>query len=94
MTSRSSIVEKTHTLLDEMIHITLKCVMHLHGHWNKVVPLMKPFILADLSNGVKFHNYTCRSTNDTQSHHLPHQINNHHINNKDLVLSGHVKIGL
>jgi hypothetical protein len=31
--------------------------VHLHGHRNKVMPFMKLFILADLNNGVKFHNY-------------------------------------
>jgi hypothetical protein len=58
MTYRSSIVEKTSTLLDEMILITFKCTMHLHGHRKKMVPLMKPSILANLNNGAKFHNYT------------------------------------
>jgi hypothetical protein len=56
MTSRSSIMEKTITLLHEMIHIVFGCVMHLHDHWNKVVPFMKPFILTDLNNGIKFYN--------------------------------------
>ncbi len=55
----SSIMEKTSTLLDEMIHITPKCVVHLHGHRNKMVALMKPFILADLSDGAKFCNCIC-----------------------------------
>jgi hypothetical protein len=32
--------------------------------------------------------------NDIQSHHLMHQVNNHHINNEDLIFSGHVKIDL
>jgi len=32
MTSRSSIVEKTNTLPNEMIHITPKCIVHLRGH--------------------------------------------------------------
>ncbi len=80
------------TLLNETIHITLKCVVHLHGHWNKVMPLMKPFIFMDFNNGIKFYNYTCWSTNDTQSHHLLNRVSNHHIDNKDLVLLGHVKI--
>ncbi len=52
-------VEKTSTLLDETIHIKPRCTMHLHGHWNKVVPLMKPSLLANLNNGAKFHNCTC-----------------------------------
>jgi hypothetical protein len=59
ITFRSFFVEKMSTLLDETIHITLACVVHLHGHWNKMVPLMKPFILADINNNVKFHNCTC-----------------------------------
>ncbi len=58
MTSQLSIVENTGTLPDEMIHITPECSMHLHGHQNKVVSLMKPFIFADLNNGVKFYSYT------------------------------------
>jgi hypothetical protein len=31
-----------------------KCVVHFHGHWNKVVPLLKPFIFVDFNNGDKF----------------------------------------
>ncbi len=81
MTSRSPIMEKTNTPLDETIHIMPKCAMHLHGHRNKMVPLMKPFILADLNNSVKFHSCTYCLTNDTRSHCLPHWVGNHHINN-------------
>ncbi len=55
MTSQSSIMEEMGTLPDETIHITPRCTMHFHGHWNKMVPLMKTSIFADLSNGVKFH---------------------------------------
>jgi hypothetical protein len=51
-------MEKKSTLPDEMIHITPKCTMHFHGHWNKMVPLLKPSTLADFNNGVKFYNYT------------------------------------
>jgi len=40
--------------LDETIHITLRCVVHIHGHWNRMVPFMKPFILANLNNDAKF----------------------------------------
>jgi hypothetical protein len=58
MTSQSSIMEKTSTFLNETIHIMPKCVVHLHGHPNKVVPLVKLFILANLSNGNKFHSCT------------------------------------
>jgi hypothetical protein len=36
-----------------------ECTMHLHGHQNKMVPVMKPFILVDLNDGIKFRNYTC-----------------------------------
>ncbi len=56
MTFRSSIVENMNTFFDETIHITLGCATHLHGHQNKVVPLMKPFIFTNISNGTKFHN--------------------------------------
>ncbi len=70
------------------------CIVHLHGHRNKVVPFMKPCILADLNNGTKFHIYTCWSTKDTQSHRLSCWVSNHHIGNKDLVLLGHVEINL
>jgi hypothetical protein len=65
MTFQSSIVEKMGTFLDETIYIMLGYVMHLHGHWNKMVPLMKPSMLADLNNGAKFHNCTCWLINDT-----------------------------
>jgi hypothetical protein len=58
MTSQLSIMEKTSILLDEMIHIMPECIVHLHGHWNKVVPFMKLFIFINLSNGAKFCNYT------------------------------------
>ncbi len=94
MTSRSSIVEKTGTIPDEMIHITFKCTMQLHGHQNKVVPLMKSSILADLSYDVKFCSCTCWSTNDIGSHCLLRWVSNHHISNEDLVLSDHVEIDL
>jgi hypothetical protein len=62
MTSRSPIMGKTSTLLDETIHIMPGCTVHLHDHRNKVTPLMKLSILVDLSNGAKFHNYTCQLT--------------------------------
>ncbi len=94
MTSQSSsIVEKTSTILDESIHITFGCAMHLHDHHNKVVPLMKPSIFTNLNNGVKFHYCTYWLTNDIRSHYLSCGINNHHIGNKYLVLTNHVKIG-
>jgi hypothetical protein len=51
-------MEKMGMFLDETIHIMFECVVHLHGYWNKVVPLMKPSILADLKNGAKFCSYT------------------------------------
>ncbi len=82
MTFQSPIVEKTGTIYGETIHIMHGCTMHLHGHQNKVLPLMKLFILVDFNNDVKFHNYTCWSINDTPSHHLPHHVNNHHIATK------------
>ncbi len=59
MTFQLSIMEKIGALLNEIIHITPECIMHFHGHQNKMVPFMKPFILADLNNGTKFDNYTC-----------------------------------
>jgi hypothetical protein len=62
------IVEKMKTFHDEMIHITLEYIVYLHGHWNKMVPLMKPFILMDFNNGAKFHNCICWSTDDIHSH--------------------------
>jgi hypothetical protein len=70
MISRSSIVEKKNTFLSEMIHIMFGCVMHLYDHSNKMVPLMKPSIFADFSNGIRFHVCTRWSTNDTCSHRL------------------------
>jgi hypothetical protein len=80
------------TFLNEMIHIMLECIVHLHGHQNKMVPLLKPSIFANLSNGVKFRNYTCWSINDTWSHYLLHHVSNHHIGNENLVFLSHVKI--
>ncbi len=85
-------MEKMGTFLDETIHIMPKCTLHLHSHWNKMVPFIKPFIFADFSNGAKFHNCTCWLINDTRSHYFPCWVNNHHINNEDLVLLGHVEI--
>jgi len=90
MTSRLSIVKKTSTLPNEMIHIMFKCVVHLHGHWKKMVPFTKPFIFTNLSNDNKFHSYTWWSINDIQEHHFSHQVNNHHISNEDLVFLGYV----
>jgi hypothetical protein len=55
----SSIVKKTSTIPNEMIHIMLGCALHLHDHWNKVMPLLKPSIFANLNNGAKFRSYTC-----------------------------------
>jgi hypothetical protein len=92
MTSWSSIVEKVSKFPDETIHITPKCIEHLHGHENKMVPLMKPFIFADRNNDAKFRSYTYWSNNDTWSYHLPCQVNNHHIDNENLILLSHVKI--
>jgi len=50
MTSQLSIVEKMSTFLNEMIHIMPRCIMHLHGHQNKVVPFMNLSIFVDFSN--------------------------------------------
>jgi hypothetical protein len=93
MTFRSSIVEKIDTLPNETIHMTFGCVVHLHGHKNKVVPLMKPSILVDLNNGIKFCNCTYWLTNDIRIHRLSCQISNHHMDDKELVPSRHVEIG-
>jgi hypothetical protein len=92
MTSQLFTVKKITTLPDETTHITLGFVVHFHGHQNKVVPLMKPYVLVDRSNGAKFHKCTSWLIYDTRSHHLMCQVNNHHINNKNLVLLGHVEI--
>ncbi len=59
MTSQSFTMEEMGIILDEMIHIMPKCTVHLQGQQNKMVPFMKPYILTDLNNGVKFRNYTC-----------------------------------
>jgi len=87
-------MEKTSTFFDGTIHILLRCVVHLRGHRNKMVPFMKPFIFVDFSNGTKFCNYIYWSNNDIQSHHLLHQANNHHIDNDKLVFLSHVEIDL
>jgi hypothetical protein len=57
MTFQSSIVEKMNTFFGEVIHIMPKCVVHLHGHQNEMMPLMKPIILMNLNDGIKCHNY-------------------------------------
>ncbi len=75
MTFQLSIVEKMGTFLNKTIHIVPKCVMHLHGHHNKMVPLTKPFILADISNGIKFRSCTCWSTNDSRPQNVGNQLN-------------------
>jgi hypothetical protein len=46
------------TFPNEMIHITHGCDVHLHGHQNNVMPLMKSSILANFSNDAKFRHYT------------------------------------
>ncbi len=92
MTSQSFTMEKTGKILDETIHIMPKCIVHLQSHRNIVVPLMKPYILANFNNGVKFRNCTYKSTNDTQNPCFLHWVNNLHIDNKDMVLVGHVEI--
>ncbi len=92
MTSWLFIVEKMGTLLDEMIHITHGCAMHLHDHRNKTVSFMKLSILANFSNDIRFCNNTYWLSNDTQSDRLPCEVNNHHIANKNLIFSGHVEI--
>jgi hypothetical protein len=94
MTSQLSIVEKTSIFFNEMIHIMFGCVVHLHCYRNKVMPLMKPSTLANFSNSAKFRNYTCWSTNDIRNHCLSCLVNNHHIGNKNLILTRHVKIDL
>jgi hypothetical protein len=38
----------------ETIHIMLKCLMHLHNHWNKSMSFMKPSILTNLNNDINF----------------------------------------
>jgi len=94
MTFWSSIVEKIGTLPDETIYIMFECIVYLHGHRNKLVDFMKSSILVDLSNGAKFHSYTYWLSNNPWSHQLLCWVSNHHIDNEDLVLSGHVKINL
>ncbi len=46
------------TFFDEMIHIMTECNVHLHNHKNKVMSLMKPYILANFNNSANFHSYT------------------------------------
>jgi hypothetical protein len=96
MTSQLFIIEKMSTHLNERIHIMPGCVVHFHGHRNKMVPVMvmKLSILVDFSNDAKFRNPTCWLTNDIQRHHLPRWVNNYYIGNEDLVFLDHVEIGL
>jgi hypothetical protein len=54
---------------------------------------MKPSILTNFNNDVKFHNYTLWSINDIGNHLFPCWISNHNIDNKNMVLINHVEIG-
>jgi len=63
-----SIMEKMDGFFSGMTHIVPRCAMHFHGHWNKVVPLMKLYLFIDLNNGIKFWSCICWSTSDTQNH--------------------------
>jgi hypothetical protein len=54
MTFENFIVEKMSTFPDKTIHIAPRCDVHLHGHRNKMVPLMKPSTLADLNKALSF----------------------------------------
>ncbi len=92
MISQLFIVEKIGTFLDETIHIMPKCTMHLHGHRNNVVPLMKPSMFANFNNGIKFHNYTYQLINNIWSHRFLRQVGYHHIGNENLILSDDVEI--
>jgi hypothetical protein len=47
-------MENMNTLPNETIHITPRLALHLHDHRNKKMLVMKPFILMDLNNGIKF----------------------------------------
>ncbi len=64
---------KTSTFFDEMIHIMFKCAFHLHHRWNKVVPFMKPSLLTNFKNGVRFYNYICWLINDIQNHYFSYK---------------------
>ncbi len=55
------IVKKTNTLPDETIRIMPRCIVHLRGHRNKMVPFTKPFIFTNLNNGFRFRIYICIS---------------------------------
>ncbi len=88
---QSFIMKKTSTFFDETIHIMFKCAFHLHHCQNKVVPFMKPSLLTNVKNGVRFYNYICWLINDIQKHYFSYQVNNHHINNENLILSSYVK---
>jgi hypothetical protein len=47
-------MQKTSTLFNETIHIMPRGVVHLHGNWNKMVPLMKPLYLRILAMALSF----------------------------------------
>jgi hypothetical protein len=91
MTFRLLIMEKMGTLR-ETIHIILGCVVHLYGHWNKMIPLTKSSIFTNRNNGIKFHNCTYWSTKDIRNHHLSCRVTNHHNNNENPIFSSHVEI--
>jgi hypothetical protein len=54
MTFQLFIVEKMSTLFNEMIHITFRCIVHLHGHQNKMVPFIKPLYFWILAMVLSF----------------------------------------
>jgi hypothetical protein len=42
------------TLFDELIYFSFRCAVHFHDHQNKMMPLMKLSIFADLSKVLSF----------------------------------------
>jgi len=54
MTFRLSNVEQTSTFPNEMIHIMPRCIVHLHGHQNNMVPLIKLLYLWILAMVLSF----------------------------------------
>jgi hypothetical protein len=83
---------QTHSLMKWSIScLSASCTSMVHR--NKMVPFIKLSIFMDLSNDIKFRSYTWWSINDIQRNRFLRWVNNHHINNEDLVFSGYVKIG-
>jgi hypothetical protein len=97
MTPQSSILEMMGTLFAETIHIMSRCAMHLHGHQNKVVPFIKPFVYLQIL--VMVLSFIITSTGwlmtlEAIVFYIGLVLSNPNIDNEDLIFLSHIKIDL